>query len=144
MKLGISEILERADKLPVAEKKDFIIKNDSYVLRSVFWLAYSEPKVEWRLTKKKYEYKPSSFIDMEGMLINKFKFVKRYFLKESETDHSEEVVEKLWIEFLENLDPKDAVLMEALRNHTLPYKSLTKVYITKTFPELFGEEDASV
>jgi hypothetical protein len=137
MRYGISEILAKADALPEEDKKDFFKRNLNTTMLSILKLVYSNPRPEWKLKKENYEYKPNVYFDMEGALMQKFRFIERYFLTTATQPLDDEKTEDMWVAFLENIDAKDAALMEAVRQGGLPYTTINREFVEDVLPEYF-------
>ena len=141
MKLGIYEILEKADKEPIETKADVLNANMTTTLYKILELMYA-PTKKWLITGK-VEYKPSQFLDMQGSLPNNIRYIERYFLEDPLMELTEEKRHKVYCQFLENLDKDDARLIESIRLDKPIFKSLTTTFMKKHFPVFFPAESTS-
>lgn len=139
MKKGITEIFKAVDAEKDTEKKVHILReNHSTVMWDIFRLLFNSGN-EWKLSKKRMDYKPFDGPDAQGALYYQFKKVPRYFLSTSTTDIDEKKLTLLWIQLLESIDAEDAKFMEFLRLRKNPYKSINRKLIDQTFPGLLDE-----
>lgn len=139
MKLSIAEILEQADVCETTQGKlDILRKNDSAVLRKVLNCAF-DTKVKFLLPEGPIEYTPSRLVDLEHMLYVEGR--KLYlFLEGGHPTLTDEKRLKLFRVFLENLSPKEAVLMMHVKDKKLPYATITKQLVRHAFPDIFRKE----
>lgn len=134
MQLAIHEILDKtAKKRTKAEKVKFLQDNYSQALGDVIQFAL-HPKVKVLLPSGPAPYKPSELADENlGMLYSKSRELY-LFVEGGKDDLSQNKREALFIGFLESIHPKDAELIVAAKDKTMPYK-ITK----EVFEEAFGE-----
>ena len=140
MKLGIDEILSQANKLKAKDKRlEFLRKHVSGTLIDVMRLGLQKADFTWILTKAKYEYNPSGYVDQQGVLFQSLRKIPRYFLEGNELPHiTDEKRDLLWVQFLEALDTGDAKLMESIRQGVWPYRNINESIMKEAFPEVFG------
>ncbi len=139
MKLGISEILDRVQKARGKAKKiEELHKWAQPALFDIFRLCYD--KIEWELPAGTCPYKSSPYLDQQGNLLMNMKLIARHFLKGSNPELHQIKREQMYIQFLENLDKDDAVLIESVRNGLMPYSTITKELIEEAFPGLLKED----
>lgn len=138
MKLGIAEILSNANDISDPKKRrEYVINNDSVALRTILKYCY-DPKIKFLLPKGKAPYKPSDFDNSQGMLYSEFR--KLYlFVEGGNTNLTTVKREMLFINLLESLHPKDAELLEYVKDKVLPYKTITKNFVEKVYPGLINE-----
>ena len=140
MRLSISEILEKCSKAPAKERADVLRNNDNLALRVILQYAL-DPRIVWELPLGAPPYKPSDLLDQQGKLIQDIRMLQ-YFIKDS-TPHKLHPLkrETMFIQFLESLDPKDAVLICSAKDKKLPYKGITAKVINEAFPGLIQEKE---
>ena len=139
MRLGISEILDRADSLRKKQDKvDVLQKNGFHPHNQVLFdlLKLGFENAEWDLEPGLVEYKPCQFHDMQSSLYQSFKMIERHFLKDANPQLTPEGRTTLYIQFLESLDKDDAALVEGIRNKIIPYETITRELIDTAFPGL--------
>lgn len=142
MKLGIAEILEKADKVMTKDEKvEILQKNASGVLIDVLKLFYDEPRWEWGLESKKADYKPSPYPDSHAALFQNLKKIPKYFLLDVAPHLTQEKKESMYVQFLEGLDAADAQLIEGIRVRKFPYKTINKNVVKAAFPGYLIEVD---
>jgi len=136
MKLGIAEILENASKIEDNNKKiEYLRQQDNPTLRMVLQYAYS-PSIKWLLPEGNPPYKENQLVDQQSRLYTEAR--KFYLFVEGGNPNLKQIRrEFLFIELLEVVDPKDAVLLLAMKDKKLPYPNLTPELIQQTFPGLF-------
>jgi len=140
MKLGISEILDKVENAYTKqEKMDILKKNESNVLISILALNFDHT-VKWKLPPGPTPYKPSDQLDLHGQLYMEHRRLY-LFMDSKENRLGEETVQRLWIQLLESLDKRDAIVMDATKNHDLTcvYKTVTKELVKDTFDLNFPE-----
>ena len=137
MTLGISEILEKASKLRKKEDKiKFLRDNNSPSLRLVLQFAL-HPNVHVLLPEGPAPYQRNDLADENfGMLYSEAK--KLYlFCDGGNPNLSQTKREMLFIQMLETIHSKDADLLIAAKDKTLPYKGLNKQIVEEAFPDIF-------
>lgn len=139
MRLSISEILEKASKLSKTQDKiDFLRQHWSQPLGMVIKYAL-DPNVKFNLPEGAPPYKPNDIVGQETRLYSEAR--KLYlFLEGSNKNLNKIRREALFIEMLENVDPKDAELLIAMKDKKLPYKNLNVKLFKEAYPGLIEEE----
>lgn len=137
MRKSIAEILEEASKLSNKEKIEFLQKNNSTTLLTILRYTF-DPNIKWLLPKGKPPYKPSPYLDNEGML---FQEVRRLYLfvEGGNPNLTQFKRESLFINLLESIAPKDAELLCHVKDGSLPYKGINKALVQKAFPGLIND-----
>jgi hypothetical protein len=136
MQVSISEFLEKVSKLKKTQEKVEAIKaNDSFVLRVILQAAF-DPKVEFLLPPGTPPYKPNDLVDLEHVLIREARMIQ-YFVKGFHDTLPQTKREQMFISLLENVDPKDALLLCAIKEKKLPYKGITIQHVLEGLPGLF-------
>ena len=134
MKKAISKVIQEAAEITdVDSRVDYLIKNQNEPMKELLKLAVSK-NVEWDLPEGAPPYKPSSYLDQEGMLYHETRRLY-LFLKSGNTNLTKIKREMLYINLLESLHPGDAELLIAVKDKKLP-KTLNKKVINKAFPGL--------
>jgi hypothetical protein len=136
MQVSISEFLEKVSKLKKTQEKVEAIKaNDSFVLRVIMQAAF-DPKVEFLLPPGTPPYKPNDLVDLEHVLVREARMIQ-YFVKGFHDTLPAAKREQMFISLLENVDPKDALLLCAIKEKKLPYKGITIQHVLEGLPGLF-------
>lgn len=139
MRLSISEILEKASKLSKNQEKiEFLRQNYSQPLGMVVKYAL-DPNIKFVLPEGAPPYKPNDLTGQETRLYSEAR--KLYLFLDTCTKNLPKMrKEALFIEMLENVDPRDAKLLIDMKDKKLPYKGLTLKLIKEAFPGLIEEE----
>jgi hypothetical protein len=104
------------------------------VLKQVFQLAY-DPNIKWLLPEGAPPYNPTKF-DNEGAIYSELR--RMYLFHEGGNPNLTTVKrEKLFIDLLEYVDPRDAELLIALKDGKIPYKNINQRMANKLFPGEF-------
>ena len=138
MKYSISEILERAvagDK--VNGKAVLLKKYDNPTLRKILKYTFSEKITFDQLPKGDPPYKPNDLVDQENVLYAETR--RLYLFTDGGNPNLKQLrKEALFIEVLENIDPRDAKLLISMKDKKLPeeFKGISKAVVKKAFPDL--------
>lgn len=138
--LGIGQFLEDVSKLE--NKKDkvaHLAANPHPVLLKILQYAY-DPNIKWLLPKGKAPYKPTEFLDQENMLYSEARILY-LFVEGGNPNLSATKRETLFINLLESLAPKDALLIASIKDKTLPYAGLNEDIIREAFPDLLPPKE---
>ena len=136
MQIGVAEFLEKVSKLKkTQEKVDAIKANDSFVLRVILQGIF-DPKVKFLLPEGDPPYKPNDLPDQEHVLIHEARKIQ-YFVEGFHPNLPQTKREQMFIELLENVDPKDAKLLCAMKDKKLPFKGITIQHAVEGLPGLF-------
>jgi hypothetical protein len=135
MKLSISEILNKTSNLSdINQRVHYLRENDSQALRVILTGVFS-PYVKWLLPEGEPPYKPCDLVDQHHRLYTEAR--KMYLFVEGGNPNLNQLRrEALFIELLESLDPADAKLVIAMKDHQMPYANITLELVTLTFPGL--------
>lgn len=139
MKLSLSEILEKAAKQPNSQKRrEVLYENNSVALQALLKYALDE-QVKFVLPTGSPPYKKCELPEAHGMLYTNLR--KLYLFVEGGTPTPIPAIkrEQLFIELLETVDPKDAELLIAVKDKSIPYKGITPKFVNKTFPGLLSQ-----
>ena len=139
MQVSIAEFLEKVGKLKKTQEKiDALAFNDSFPLRVILQAAF-DPKVEFLLPAGEPPYKPNDLVDQENVLVREARMIQ-YFVKGFHDDLPQTKREQMFISLLENVDPKDAKLLCAIKEKKLPFKGITIQHVTEGLPGLINEQ----
>lgn len=140
MTYSISEILEQASKINGKQDRIDFLRNhrNAAALKGIFSLAYS-PTVQWLLPEGAPPYKPSEFLDIEGMLLKELRRMYLFVNTPGIPEIPAHKREQLFIGLLESISPNDAKLLISLKERNIPYKGLSKKFAEEAYPELFLE-----
>ncbi|MCX6783260.1 MAG: hypothetical protein NTZ20_04740 [Candidatus Levybacteria bacterium] len=138
MRLGINEILVKANEIKDSDERiQFLRHNDSEPLRIILKYCY-DPTIKWLLPQGPAPYKESDFVSAQGMLYGEAR--KLYLFIEGGNNNLTKVRrEQLFINLLESVDKEDAKLLVSIKDKKLPYKLITSKFIAKVFPGLINE-----
>ena len=141
-KFAISEILEQAaQKTSDADKINFLYQHQSEALKTVLQYAL-HPGIKWALPPGAPPYKPTDFLDQEGMLYMEARRLY-LFVEGGNNDLKKVKREMMFIGLLESIHKKDAELLLAAKEKKLPYPSITANIINAAFPGLLPDEQVS-
>lgn len=140
MQKGIFEILEETSKLKSEKEKiDYLRRHeDNNVLKTILAGAFYEG-VKWNLPPGEPPYKPCDPVNAETFLYGEAR--RLYLFCEGGPDLTNLRRETLFIELLESVHPKDAEIILAMKEKTLPYKGITKSLVQKAFPGFIDDEE---
>lgn len=140
MKVGISEILEKASQHEKIEDRATVLRQfDNPTLRMLLRMSHDKD-LKWALPDTAPPYRPYQGHDAQGMLYAEAR--RLYLFHEGGNPNLKKTQrEQLFITLLECLDPKDAELILAIKEKTLPYKAISTRVINKAFPGLLNGQD---
>lgn len=135
MRLGISEILSKADKLVTDQEKiEFLRANGSVPLYTVLKNTF-DASVVFLLPEGAPPYKPNPYPGQELRLYAENR--RLYIFIEGQSPNINRVRrEQLFIEILEAVSPQDAELLIAMKDKKMPYPSITGELVNQAFPGL--------
>lgn len=136
MRLGVSEVLERASKMTSHKDRVRMLKeNESPALRAMLQGAF-DLRIVWLLPDSDPPYKANDLPDQQHVLLREYR--KMYLFVEGGNPNLKQTRrEFLFIELLETLDPQDAKLLLSVKNKHLPYPGVTRDVVLEAFPGLF-------
>jgi hypothetical protein len=132
---SISEILSEIEKTPAKEKVDRLQFYSCPALHAVLQYAL-DPRVEWLLPVGIPPYKPCEHLDQHGNLHRDVRKLNNFVKGGNYPDMHPLKREVLFIQFIEGLDPEDAVLLCNVKDKRIPYKSITTKLVNSAFPGL--------
>lgn len=130
--LGIAQVLELASKAKKREDKIAVLRNNfSSTLADVIKIAL-HPGVKFLLPAGTPPYAVCDVPDQEFMLFREIK--KMYLFLDGGGNHLSQMQrEKLFIDMLQRLAPKDAELVIDMKDKRLPY-GIDYALVTEAFP----------
>ena len=142
MRVGVAEFLEKVGKLKKKEEKIAALQhNDSFVIRTILQGAF-DPKIKWALPEGTPPYKPSELVDQENVLIRECRRLV-HFVEGGNPGLKQLRRETLFVEMLESVAPKDAILLCAIKDKKLPFKGITVDIVKEAFPGLIADEQTT-
>jgi hypothetical protein len=139
MKKSLYEILEECSKgKSVEERVALLHKHNSPALQTILKYAL-DPAIKFLLPDTTPPYKPTDFLDQENRLYTELRRLY-LFVEGGNPNLTTFKREMLFIQLLESIDKKDAILMCAVKDKKLPFKELNAKVVKKAFPELLPEE----
>jgi len=141
MQLSVSEILDKAAKMKSkAEKVDWLKKNEARAVKTVLKAMY-DPTLKCLLPEGAPPYKPSEFVDDQGMLFSNSRRIP-YFYEGQGSNVKPLRRETIFIELLESVNKDDALLLIDMKDKKR-IKGLTVKTINEAFPNLITEDSKS-
>ena len=138
MRKSVAEILEEVSALK--KKEDKITKlreNINPTLLKVLQWTYDN-RIKWLLPEGEAPFNPTKYLDQEGNLYNESR--RLYLFVEGGNPNLNQVRrESLFIQLLETLSPKEAKLIESVKDKKLPYKGINQKLVEEAFPGLINE-----
>lgn len=141
MPIAIYEILENTSKKKTEEEKVAYLQEhaDNATLQTILVGAFY-PDVRWALPPGMPPYTPCDPVNAESFLYTQAK--RLYIFAEGGSNLNNLRREALFIELLESVHPKDAEVVLAMKDKTLPY-GITPQLVNKAFPGLLNNEEQS-
>lgn len=135
MQLGVSEILDRVSKLT---KNDEIVnalrQNSCPALLTMLQGAF-DSRIKWLLPPGNPPYKPNEAPDTHNVLHAQIR--KMYLFIEGGNPGLKQIRrEQLFIELLEQVHPRDALVLLACKEKQAPCPNITKQIVFQAFPGL--------
>ena len=136
MKKSIYNILkECSEPRSVKERVQRLQQNGSPIVQTILKYAF-DPNIKFLLPEGAPPYKPNEFVDQEGILYSEAR--KLYLFVEGGNNNLTKMRrETLFIQFIEGIDKNDALLICAIKDKRLPFKSITSDVVKQAFPNLF-------
>lgn len=135
MHKSISEILAEVEKAPAKEKVAKLQSYDSMPLKVVLQYAL-DPRIEWLLPIGIPPYTPCEHLDQHGNLHREIRKLHNFIKGGGHPDMHALRREVLFIQFIEALDPEDAILMCNVKDKKIPYKGINAKLVNSAFPGL--------
>lgn len=140
MKKSLYELLKVcADQKKVDDRVEALRQTAAHTPALLTVLKYTfDPNIKFLLPDTDPPYKPTDYLDQENRLYSELR--RLYLFVEGGNPNLTTVKrEYLFIQLLESIDPKDAILLCSMKNKKLPFKELTSKIVLKAFPELYPE-----
>ena len=135
MKLGIAEILKKADQAStIEEKREIFIRNISQQLIDILRYVF-DPKIKFLLPEGAMQYRPNQLLDCENVLYTETRRLY-LFVEGGHPTLTQPKRERLFRAVLENVGSDDAELLIHVKDKKLPYPTLTKDVVLRIFPNL--------
>lgn len=135
MHKSISEILSEVEKAPAKERVAKLQSYDSMPLRVILQYAF-DPRIEWLLPIGIPPYTPCEHLDQHGNLHREIRKLHNFIKGGGHPDMHALRREVLFIQFIEALDPEDAILMCNVKDKKIPYKGINVKLVNTAFPGL--------
>lgn len=134
--LNVYEVIERVTKEKNrANKISILQKNNSWALKDVLRGTYDD-LVQWTLPEGNPPYEPAEEHSCPSSLFKQHKHFK-YFVKGLEGDQVNNVKrERMFIDMLESIHPKDALLLLKMKDKKQLGVGITKKLIQEAYPDL--------
>jgi len=139
---NVRETFEEIAKAKTREEKRKVLKKrENFATKALLQLNF-HPAAKWLLPPGAPPYTPSVEGDMGS---NSLHFeVKKLDYYTDPSPHSLDEIpmlrrEAMFVGLLERLDPKDAVMMVAIKDKKLSYKGLTYKLVKDTWPDLLPD-----
>jgi hypothetical protein len=135
MHKSISEILAEVEKAPAKDRVAKLQSYDSMPLRVILQYAL-DPRIEWLLPIGTPPYTPCEHLDQHGNLHREIRKLHNFIKGGGHPDMHALRREVLFIQFIEALDPADAILMCNVKDKKIPYKGINAKLVNSAFPGL--------
>ena len=135
MHKSISEILAEVEKAPAKDRVAKLQSYDTMPLRVILQYAL-DPRIEWLLPIGIPPYTPCEHLDQHGNLHREIRKLHNFIKGGGHPDMHALRREVLFIQFIEALDPEDAILMCNVKDKQIPYKGINAKLVNSAFPGL--------
>lgn len=136
-RLQVFEILEKVENAKTKQEKISVLQsNDIMPLLDVLRGTFDE-SIQWNLPGGTPPYTPNNPESSPTTLLKQhLKF--KYFVKGLRESTSLNTIkrERMFIDILESIHPRDAEILVSMINKKSPVKSLTKQLVKEAFPKL--------
>jgi len=139
-KLEVFEILERVENAKTKEERiEILRKNDIMALLDVLRGTFDET-IQWNLPEGTPPYTPNNPQSAPSTLLRWHRNFK-YFVKGLRESSNLKPIrrERMFIDMLEAVHPRDAEILVSMINKKSPVKGLTKNLVKEAFPQLIQE-----
>ena len=139
MKKSVAEILEEV--AAQSKREDKIAKlrenaNNAVFMKILQWTF--DERIKFQLPPGEVPYNPTKYLDQEGNLYGEARRLY-LFVEGGNPNLSQLRRESLFIQLMETLSPKEAKLLEAVKDKKMPYKGITEKLVQEAFPGLINE-----
>ena len=135
--VSIAELFENAAKAKTRDEKAQILAQDQTGTVATLLRVSLDPTIEFDLPPGSPPFKKNELVDQEGVIYREVRKFK-YFIKGSDTNPIKR--ETIFLEMLENLDPRDAELLCLAKDKKPLGKGITVNVANKAFPGLINEK----
>lgn len=136
MNEGIYETLDRINKIKAkADRlKELSKYNNDFPIKALLDMVFN-PNIKFLLPETDPPFKPSGEEeDLQNVLKHDIRKMV-YFINTPQGQQLQPFKrEQMFIEMLEAVDPKDAKLLNSVKNKKLPFKNITKDLVAEAFP----------
>jgi len=139
-KLEVFEILEKVENAKTKKDKIAVLqKNEIMPLLDVLRGTFDET-IQWNLPGGTPPYTPNNEESYPSTLLRQHRNFK-YFVKGLRESNRLNPIrrERMFIDILEAIHPKDAELLVSMINKKSPLKGLTKSLVKEAFPQLIQD-----
>ena len=135
--VNVVETLEMVGKAKTREeKKQILLDRENFATKAILQLNY-HPDVKWKIPKGAPPYTPS---DNQADASLHFEVKKLdYYVDPSPHNIPMLRRESMFVQLLERLDPKDAILIIAMKDKKITYKGLSYKLVKDTWPDLLPD-----
>ncbi len=135
---ALHEILELISNAPESERQDLLAQQAPNVQLVMFLKHTFDPNIHFLLPSGPAPFKPQSGADLDSMFYSMWRQVY-LFVKGGNDNLSDARRQMLYIQFLESLHPKDAELMNRMKDKLQPYPGIMYELVHRTFPGLLPD-----
>ena len=137
--IGMAEFLEQVSKLKKRDEKIAALKyNDSFQLRTTLQGIF-DPNIQFLLPEGDVPFRPNDLVDQESVYLRECRKLD-YYVRGGSPVRSQAQREMMFIQLLEILDKKDAIMMVHMKDKKSPWKGLTADLVREAFPDLLPLE----
>lgn len=136
MRKSISWILDFTSKLPNDEERVKCLRaNDNNVMRTILNYALN-PNIKWIMPEGRPPYTPNEHPHQENVLYSQAR--KLYLFIEGGAPNVKPIQrERLFIDLLESLDPRDAEMICEIKDKKMPFENITVELVREAYPGIF-------
>ena len=133
---SIHDFLSEISELKTTkEKVDALVNHPhSQAFKVLFTYAF-DPNIKWLLPEGAAPYKPTDILDVEGRLLHELRRLY-LFVEGGNPNLTKMRRETLYIQLLESIHPKDAILLNSIKDKKIPFKGLNKKIVQQAFPDI--------
>lgn len=139
MRKSIAELLEEVSVQKKKEDKIAKLRENGQNMVFMKILQWTfDKRIKWQLPEGEVPYNPTKYLDQEGNLYGEARRLY-LFVEGGNPNLSQLRRESLFIQLMESLSPKEAKLIEAIKDKKMPYKGITEKLVEEAFPGLINE-----
>lgn len=121
-------------KTPKEKVEALVNHRHSQAFKTLFTYAF-DTNIKWLLPEGAAPFKPTDVLDVEGRLLHELRRLY-LFVEGGNPNLTKMRRETLFIQLLESIHPKDAILLNSIKDRKLPFKGLTKKIVQQAFPDI--------